>query len=650
MIKMFSRILSKVTNVPLTLKMLIITLLLGTVIWFFLDKLQTEHIHKHFIAELDTRLNQQGHLDKFLLNRHITLFKYTSRQITSLKTFLDYVSSDDWLNREPSEVREYRSRPPWFPKRSVMRSLVVPEYALLLDSDGMVRGRYLKNDAKLPAFLENPSKHMIQLTHNQSYITLIEDVPYILSSEEVLSPEGMLKAKLMLVSPIDNQFLERSQQSVVSTDLVVILNEEPPLRVLASSRHDLVSVGTSIDSIREDYRVTDLEFIEYGGSDFRLRFVSLLPVMELNRLTENIRADTRIDILLSSLIYVIAFSILMFLITRQIKALTKYVGEFEINELKRYPVNHKYKDEIYALKFRFTNLIQEVRESREEIQNESEELLAANEELDRTNKELQDAINDHIRAEKEKERIWHQLLQSQKLESIGRFTNAIVHDFKNYLTSIIGFNTVAIDNIKDEATLNRSLERIQNSAKKALKIIDKLLLFSRSQAEEDQAININDTIDSTSYMFNILVKKNIEVTIKAAPDIYKVLIDESQVEQILLNLATNANHAMPDGGELSITTENVFLTKEDVSAYKEVPVGDFVLLTVKDTGVGIDKNIVDKVFEPFFTTKEKGEGTGLGLSTVFGIVRQHRGFIDLDSTPGVGTSIRIYLPAYKKSS
>jgi signal transduction histidine kinase len=633
------KIFSKIAYVPLTLKMLIITLLVGAAIWFYLDKTQTEKINRHFIAELDTRLSHQGHLDKFLFNRHITLFKYTPRQITSLKSFLDYIDSDDWLKPKTLEVKEYRSRPPWFPKRSVMRSLAVPKYALLLDSNGTVRERYLRDDTKLPAFLYNPSKHLIQLTHNQSYITLIEDVPYILSSEKILSSEGILKVQLMLVSPIDNQFLERSQQSIVSTDVVVLFNTDPPLRVIASSRHDLVPV---------DYRITDLEFIEYGGSDFRMRFVTLLSAAEVNRLTDKVKAETRFEILLSSLIYVIAFAILMFFITRQIKMLTKYVTAFEIDELKRSPVNVKYKDELYVLKFRFINLIEEVRESRKDLQNESEELQAANEELDNTNKELRAAIDDYVRAEKEKERIWHQLLQSQKLESVGRFTNAIVHDFKSYLTTILGFTGLAMERLKDDADLTLSLGRVQNSAEKALKIVKKLLLFSHSQSKEDQAININNTIDSVSYMFDIMVKKNIDVSIKAAPDIDKVIIDESQIEQVLLNLITNANHAMPNGGKLTITTENVFLTKEDVSAYKDVSEGDFVLLSVEDTGVGMDKDMIDKIFDPFFTTKRKGEGSGLGLSTVFGIVRQHRGFIYVDSEPGVGTSIKIFLPALKK--
>ena len=238
-----------------------------------------------------------------------------------------------------------------------------------------------------------------------------------------------------------------------------------------------------------------------------------------------------------------------------------------------------------------------------------------------------------------------QLLQSQKLEAVGQLTGGLAHDFNNILAvNMISLQLLERAHQEDE----KSLERIRaalDATERGAELTRRLLAFSRKQNLEEKVIDVNHLIENTRALLSRTLGAAIKLETHAENNIRNVKTDENQLESALLNLAINARDAMPDGGDLTIETKNVDLDDDYVGRRSEVSAGRYVLVAVTDTGAGIPKDILDKVFQPFFTTKEVGRGTGLGLSMVYGFVKQSKGHIEVYSEVGIGTSIKMYLPA-----
>lgn len=246
-------------------------------------------------------------------------------------------------------------------------------------------------------------------------------------------------------------------------------------------------------------------------------------------------------------------------------------------------------------------------------------------------------------AEEEKEKMAQSLLHAQKIDSIGRLAGGIAHDFNNLLTPILGYGELLRSAWSgDENGLTR-VEGILEAAGKARDLTRQLLAFGRKQVMEMGVIDLNRTIEKFSLMLERTIRENIGISLRLAPDAVHILADTSQIEQILMNLAVNARDAMPDGGTLLIETAHLAI-REPAVGHPDLPPGSYIVLSVSDTGTGIDEEIRTRIFEPFFTTKQLGKGTGLGLATVFGIVKQHGGSISIYSEPGCGSTFRIYLP------
>jgi PAS domain S-box-containing protein len=258
----------------------------------------------------------------------------------------------------------------------------------------------------------------------------------------------------------------------------------------------------------------------------------------------------------------------------------------------------------------------------------------------------------HITVEKEQESALReaeaQLRQSQKMEAVGQLTGGIAHDFNNMLTGIMG----ALDIIKRRLAagrldgLDRFMDAATGSAQRAAGLTHRLLAFSRRQPLDQKPINISQLITDMRDLFDRSLGEQIQLLIRPAPDCWAATTDANQLENALLNLAINARDAMPSGGQLGVETRNVTLKAGEVPGLVIQGTGenDFVAITVRDTGTGMAPNILEKVFEPFFTTKPIGQGTGLGLSMVYGFAQQSGGGVDIESEPGVGTAITLYLP------
>jgi PAS domain S-box-containing protein len=244
----------------------------------------------------------------------------------------------------------------------------------------------------------------------------------------------------------------------------------------------------------------------------------------------------------------------------------------------------------------------------------------------------------------ERRRTEEQLLQAQKMEAIGRLAGGIAHDFNNLLTTILGYSELIMRSHPTDASLRDEVGEIRRASERAASLTRQLLAFSRKQVIAPQVLNLNQVVEEVAKLLGRLIGEDIALTTILEPSLGSVRADPVQIEQVLLNLTINSRDAMPRGGKITLETRNTTRTEPLAGLHFAVPPGEYVLLSVRDTGNGMDAETQSRVFEPFFTTKETGKGTGLGLSTVYGIVKQSAGYILVDSELNRGTIFDIYLP------
>ncbi len=238
-----------------------------------------------------------------------------------------------------------------------------------------------------------------------------------------------------------------------------------------------------------------------------------------------------------------------------------------------------------------------------------------------------------------------QLRQAQKMEAVGNLAAGVAHDFNNILTVIQGHTSMQLSSKNAHRNLRESLEQILRASERAAALTRQLLAFSRKQLMEARVIDFNEIVTQLTSMLRRLIGENIELRCECAPDVWRIFADPSQLEQIIMNLALNARDAMASGGTLTIHTANASIEPQTGKGNTETRPGRFVRLSVSDTGCGMTPAVKSQIFEPFFTTKEVGKGTGMGLAMVHGVVKQHQGWIEVESTPGAGATFHIYLPA-----
>lgn len=260
------------------------------------------------------------------------------------------------------------------------------------------------------------------------------------------------------------------------------------------------------------------------------------------------------------------------------------------------------------------------------------------------------AVIGRARALREREEMHAQLLQAQKLEAIGTLASGVAHDFNNILTAIQGFADLALLSVDHDGQLADDLEKIRGSAERGAKLVRQLLMFSRHQAVEFASVDLNTVVQGLTRMLAPLIGEDVSMNVVLERNVWPTTADEAGLQQVLMNLAINSRDAMPDGGVLTIRTENVCVPEVSDGSVRgdadgRADAGRFVRLSVTDNGIGMNENTVARVFEPFFSTKGPAKGTGLGLAVVYGIVQQHRGWIDVKSRPGQGTTFSVYVPA-----
>ncbi|MCA1902530.1 MAG: PAS domain-containing protein, partial [Candidatus Hydrogenedens sp.] len=259
-------------------------------------------------------------------------------------------------------------------------------------------------------------------------------------------------------------------------------------------------------------------------------------------------------------------------------------------------------------------------------------------------------ITEQKQLEQEKEELQKQLIHSQKLEALGRLAGGIAHDFNNMLSVIMGNIELALFKEKEIQPIKNYLIEIRNAVERSANLTQKILAFARKQSTQPKVININKEIQQNLQLLKRIIPERILIEFQPADNLWDVFADSAHIDTIILNLCVNARDAIPNDGKITIKTENITIDSEFTKKYIEATTGDYVLIKISDTGTGIHPDILPHIFEPFFTTKKQGEGTGLGLATVYGTVKQNNGFITVESTVGKGTTFTIYLPRYKEET
>ncbi len=248
------------------------------------------------------------------------------------------------------------------------------------------------------------------------------------------------------------------------------------------------------------------------------------------------------------------------------------------------------------------------------------------------------------KSEEEKQSLQSQLIQAQKLESLGRLAGGVAHDFNNLLTGIIGYSELVMMQLDESHPATENIKSIHKAGRRAEDLTKQLLTFSRKQVLAMKPVNLNRIVENMVKMLKRVIGEDIILDVELEDGNKSIMADAGQLEQVLMNLAVNARDAMPAGGRLTIETSDIFVNKALSNKEKDLPIGHYVSLVICDNGAGMSQEIQEKIFEPFFTTKGVGKGTGLGLATVYGVIKQHKGHITVDSTRGRGTTFYIYLP------
>ncbi len=258
---------------------------------------------------------------------------------------------------------------------------------------------------------------------------------------------------------------------------------------------------------------------------------------------------------------------------------------------------------------------------------------------------------EHMQLQQKNENLQNELHKMQKMESIGKLAGGVAHDFNNILTTILGNTDLILSDLNKDSLFYDDIVEIKKAGQRAAELTRQLLTFSRKEIRTPVLMDLNATLKDMEKMLIRLVRKDIAIKMLPGRELRKIYMDASQMDQIIINLVANAQDAMPDGGDITIETRNV---KLDPGYFQEHNIsdmsGDYVMLSVTDTGIGMDKNVKAQIFDPFFTTKSRTTGTGLGLSTVYGIVKQNNGHIWCYSEPGHGTCMKVYLPCAEKDA
>lgn len=362
-------------RIPLTIKMVTVTVVIGIIVWIVLDFIQSRRIKNIFMSQLMERLSHEAMEDRLQFDRHVKAYQQSVRLFVIQGNFSDYVDSRKWLPGDDIQLKFYNDIPPWFPVPVMRRTLPQPRYALLMDSQGKGRAAYQRWNNALPPFLLQPASLLIDKSNEQSYMTTIDGSPYLIASASYLNSRGKHAATLMLATPIDDEFLNDAISVSTQTDIVALITPGEKPRVLTSSNQMAVPSGSPLEALQRKYLVTGKEFFDYGSSDLVIKFVSLMSLTKADELIKSLITRERGERAVSAFALIMAFAIIMFWITQRIQRLTGRVSHFSQHTLGVQQQGIQRGDQLHVLEDCFQHLTEEVVRSREIIKKQSESAL-----------------------------------------------------------------------------------------------------------------------------------------------------------------------------------------------------------------------------------------------------------------------------------
>lgn len=345
-------------NLPLTIKVLLLTAIVSVFVWILSDAVQTAKLSDVFRTKLSERLSEQAEKQRIMFDRYVKGHHTAVKLFVSTHDIRSYVDTDDWKNSDT--LKTYNHSPPWLPRLSVIRNFVQPRFLMLLDENDRVREVYEASVNGVPKVLLEPDRMLLSLSHDQGFLTTIEGHPYLIASENVENTQGESKATLMLASPLDEQFLIASQGAALSdTNIIALLAEQEPV-ILVSSNQSLVPNGYHLDDLKEHYLTIGQGFFDYGATDIIIELVSLVSTDEIKSLTREVIAEERNIRAITALSFIISFVLVIFLVTRRLQKFTNYVVNFSKNLKQDRPIRDIEGDEITILENNFNRLARAV--------------------------------------------------------------------------------------------------------------------------------------------------------------------------------------------------------------------------------------------------------------------------------------------------
>jgi PAS domain S-box-containing protein len=359
-------------NCPLVPKMLLLTFIVGVVVWVVLDNIQTKKLQGLFDENMGRALEQRAHDDRTSFERHIAHYNRAARLIVNQKNFSDYVISH--LSGPFTKLTYYSESPPWLPDASVMRYFIHIPYAVLIDGKGRVREIYVNSPKPIPRELLAPSDLLRDLSHNQSFMTNIDGDPFLLTSESLNDHDEKPLGSLLIAHMLDDDFLSASQNMGAGEDIVALADLEKGT-VVASNRPEIIIKGSSLESYSKDYLIVGKSFFDWGGSDLLLQFSSLVSKEDTVKITASIIHAERLQRAILGGCLILAFSAVMYLITSHIRDLTQAITDFSRNTLGLQPLEIQKGDQLLLLEDQFAQFTREIINSREQLKRQAEELL-----------------------------------------------------------------------------------------------------------------------------------------------------------------------------------------------------------------------------------------------------------------------------------
>ncbi len=641
----------------ITYKAVTITLAVSMGVWLILGHYQGQQLRQLFFEREYQALQAGAFDDRRLFDEYTQGIYRSAKLIGGQKRFLDYVNTLEEVSAQPSlEVAHQSTLPPWMPISSIMRTFYRARYAMLYDQQGFLRAVYHhqhehEGGEALPNELHRKGAVLRKLSHNQAYLTTLDDAPYLLASERIRIARGYVT--LLMVTPIDSQFLQEVT-SLQEHSTVLALIDKQGERVLASSDLGRIAVGAKVNDLEQDYLVAAKSFFDYGSSDLNLQLSSFASVADVRHTVEALEAESNFQRGVLVVVMMLTFSFVSLLFVRRVLAVGRAVSYYSQHILGRDIEEQVNGDELSVLTAQLTNLGDEVVVLRNELHDEAElarrmadDLEARTNSLSLSNTNLIREIEERKRSERERDELHLQLQKAQRMDAIGQITGGVAHDFNNILAAILGHVELAAMKFgQDESSgvLMRYLDEIRRAGERGRGLVSSMMVFSRGEAGERRVLLLEQEVEEVMGMLRPTISSSIEIRSSVEDENLLVNFDPIKLQQIIMNLIVNARDSMPEEkGALQILLQRVNVDGVKCDSCHEEFSGEFVELSICDSGHGIPEKIRDQIFEPFFSTKKVGEGSGMGLSVTHGILHANEGHILLESVPGRGTCFRLLL-------